>query len=200
MADFRINLVKDTVLPFRKRRLVFWGMLVYVVLCGAILAWIARAGTRSLIETSSRRELVAAEEREFRASAGTDADIVSYAATVEREMRECHTKLQSVNAILAKRVGLARILGGLVAPLPHEVNIIGFEMDDSEETIKFSVAARGTGKDAFSAGQYIALWSRDEGLMSMIGGIRSTISERKTTEGAPLMIFRFECALAGGEG
>jgi len=41
MADFQINLIKDIVLPFSKRRLVFWGMLAYVALCGVVLAWVA---------------------------------------------------------------------------------------------------------------------------------------------------------------
>ena len=123
MADFNVNLIRDMVTPYARRKQMFWGMVVYLIVFGVAVVFVAGDLTRKMIGTAAGRREV--EDVEARAWKGEErkGDIESYARSMEGELRSASGKLKSIDNMLGKRRGLARVLGGLISPLPQAVKL-----------------------------------------------------------------------------
>jgi hypothetical protein len=196
MATFGINLIRDYTPPPETRRMIFLGMIVYLVVCGVILVFLSHRGASRLVATHGMRLQIGVLENQFRREHPGQNNLLVYGRELKQQMEEFAGKLEAINAVCDQRTDLARILLSLSAPLPRDVNIASVNLDREKGAVEFEVAFLvGEHGEAVDASRLIAAWNSDPALMAQVGRISSMKSERRRLEGKTLDVWRFECAL-----
>jgi len=199
MVVFEINLIRDQAIPARKRRALFWATSLYLLACGALLAWGANQATRRLIAAAHARQEIAQLNARARLGLPARGDALLQSRALQRQITDCAERLESVDRVLASRLNLPAILNGLLAPLPNGVYVINFDLDGPKRELTFDVAVpiRGTAADV-SAGSWWRSGTPTPGLMSHLTRIRSEFTQRHKLEEKPVFYMRFASALADG--
>ena len=81
MAEFTINLIKDRVMPLKKRRRIFWSMISYVSTCIFAVVAIVFMASRELLHASRQRADMARITTKFREDHPGQSDIFRYSDT-----------------------------------------------------------------------------------------------------------------------
>jgi hypothetical protein len=201
VSVFNINLVTGDVLPRKRRAALFWGMVLYLMVCGAVLALIAYQTTRSFVKTSNERDSIRRSEDEFKelhlASGDLDAGLQQLREQLDRECM----RLTVIDGILEKRTNMAVILAALSQGLPPDLYILNVASEEKKKTLTFDlVIPVGKSIGSPNASELIAHWTGKESLMREVSTIRSLVSERQRIGGNPVFLLKFECRLRKGSG
>ncbi len=200
MADFEINLIRDRVMPKPFRKGLFWGMIVYLVLCSVGLAIVVRRATLRMVDaTEQHREMKAIQQR-FRSDHAEQRNVRSYAQGLRQRMTESADILAGIDACLRDGISLPPVLLGLAKPLPKESVLVNLDLELQKGTIQFSVMTPTRKGHAVTAGQIIDLWNKDDILNAHLKEIRTETSQRQYRSGRPVIVHRFSATFATGSG
>ena len=196
MAVFSINLIRKRTLPPRTRRRLFWGMIAYLALCGAVLVVIANRGTRRLQATERSRQQIAVMERQFCDQHPGQQDLLLYGKTVKQELSSLAETLEAVDLVCRERVYLARVLLALSQPLPKNVDLLKLSLNNNRQTLEFEIAFPiGESGDAVDAARLVASWNENADLTAQVGTISSVKSQRLRKESQLFDVWQFAGAL-----
>ena len=196
MVPFTINLIKEHTAPPQQRKRMFVGMVIYLVACGVILVGMAYHATQRLVRAAALQAETVRLEARFERQHPGEKDIVAYARGLKAALDDHAVKLESVRATRGKRVDLARVLLALSAPLPGDVNIVSFEFNEDQGALEFElVVPVGGGGEAMDASQLVGIWNGDPALMSRVGKISSSRSQRQRLEGTAVYVMHFACTV-----
>lgn len=201
MTTFNINLVSSDVLPRRQRSMLFWAMVVYLLVCGTILALIAYHTTRSLARTLGERVVVLRSEAGFKQLFSTAGDIDSRLAELKTQLDEECMRLTIIDGILQHRANISVILSGLSRGLPQGFYILNVGMKEKKGTITFElVIPVGESIGSPNTSELIAHWRANRPLMREVSTIKSLVSERQRIDGKTVFMLKFECQIQKGQG
>lgn len=190
-ATFRINLIRGSIAPRATRRRIFWGMLLYLALCGGILAGVANHATRRLMAISTQRAQIAAMAAEFRRDHPGQTDMARYAARLKDEAAAYANKLEIIGGIRSRRMDVARVLLALAKPLPGNVDLANLRLDGRKRSLDFELAFPVKGAGGVDAGPLIDAWNQNAAIMENVGRIGSVRSRRQTVQGNPVEMLEF---------
>jgi len=201
MAVFQINLIRERTIPARRRKAIFWGVSVYLVLCIALLAFVANHATRRLLATRRLRHEIVRLENQFQLVYPGMHDILAFARQSEQKLTAYARDLESIDAFLADRLNLSGLLASLKAPLPEGVHLFNLDLDQDDKTLSFDIVLpAGSMESSVNGARLANFWNADEVLMSQAGRIRSVAAQRNRVQNQQVMILRFTTALDGREG
>ncbi len=199
MSTFNINLVAADVLPRKRRAMLFWAIVSYLVVCGALLVLIAYGTTRSFVRTASERDAIRRSEAEFEqlypSGGNTESGLRQLRESLDRECM----RLTVIDGILEKRTNVSVILAALSQGLPPDLYILNVGLEEKKTTLTFDlVIPVGKSIGSPNASELIAHWTAKESLMREVSTIRSLVSERQRIGGKPVFLLKFECQLRKG--
>ena len=196
MAVYEINLIRERTTSPGMRKFLFWGMVVYLALCGAILVRVSNQAAKKLVVAMENGRHVQALERQFRRT-GADRDpILAHARRLRDEIASYSGKLEAIGRGTARRLDLAQMMIRLAVPLPDGLSLARMSVDRAEGQIEFDVVAPAD-RSAYSvtASDLISLWEKDEVLMSRLQRIRAVISERRRMGQRTVLVLQFASPL-----
>src|SRR3989338_3708690 len=124
--SFEINLIKNEVIPFRKRRTFFFGMIIYLAICGISFAILSHSSTLKFIKMIDYEWDTMSLEATYRRFHPAEKDIFNYARDLRSRMAISAERLEAVDNILSKYINLAYLLEGFSTKLPADGHIDNF--------------------------------------------------------------------------
>jgi hypothetical protein len=116
MPVYQINLIRARTTPPGRRRAIFLGMMVYLLVCGGILAWMANGASRQFVYSSRLRTQITALEQQFRREHPGKTDILAYGKDLKQSLQELTGSLEAVRKVCGQRVDVARVLLRILLP------------------------------------------------------------------------------------
>ena len=194
MAEYNINLIRERVLPKRLRHGLFWGMLVYLLLCGACLAFVVHRSARKFVDASKiYREMKVLETQVLCGS--PEEDVVAYAERLRPEVVAAADILTGIDVSLQQGIDFVSIMLGLARPLPASCFLINVRLQVDKNMIQFSVLTPAERSSSHTAGEIIDLWTREGGLEMHLGEIQAAASQREFRSGRAVVIHRFKAEI-----
>lgn len=198
MVKFKVNLIRDRVLAKPLRKALFWGVLVYLLLCGAGLAYLVHRDTSRFVDiTGHYREMKAVEEQLMLSHPGSK-DVISHLKEVKPLLVKNANILSGIDRGLDLDFNFASILLGIAKPLPKDCVLRSVGYKKKSGVLKFSVSTPVNKPTSRLAGQLIDIWKKDAELWRQLGDIRSEASSREYQAGRAVMIHRFEAKPGDG--
>ena len=203
MAQIEVNLIRDRVIPRGLRKGVFWGMMVYLMLCGAGLAFVAHRAALRFVDAAEQHREAKLINEQFRGNHPDESSMRSYAQKLRERMALAADVLDGADMGFKQDVALTRILLGLAKPLPEECVLVGVDLQKKKKTIQFSVMAEDRKSKSMTAGQIIDHWAEDGMLRTQLKDIRAEASQSEYRSGRRVRVHRFSAKLdrkVGGDG
>jgi hypothetical protein len=200
MALFEINLIRGQVMDKRFRKGLFWGMFAYLILCCVGLSFVVHRAAVRLVDANEQRREVKLIERQFFADYPDASSMLSNVRSMRKQLELDAKLLTDVDAILRKRVDVARVLLGLAQPLPDDVVLVNMDIGQKEGGIHFSVMTPSDLSSRLMASEIIKLWAKDGTLDSELKDIRSETTQREYRSGRPVRVHRFSASLVNRGG
>jgi len=196
MLMFEINLLKGRAASAPVRKALFWGVVAYLVLCIAALAWMANSSTHRLLRASRLRRDVDAAEREFQKTHNRTQDILEFAQRAKSRLEMDAQSLETIERLIRNRVSLVNIISALTAPLPQGVDLLKLDLDSLAGEINFSVVIpEGRAEQQISGGRLTSVWNADETLQVRLERIRAISTRRDRVDGRAVVIMQFSAGL-----
>ncbi len=196
MVMFEINLMKDRAFSAPVRKVLFWGVSLYLVICIAALAGIANWGTHRLIAAARLRESLAEQEEQFHKTHHRSQDILEYARRARTRLEIDAESLETIDGLIRNRVSLVSIISALTAPLPVGVDLLNLTLNGKEGSINFSVVIpEGRSDDRISGGRLTSIWNADETLQLRLERIRAVSTKRDRLQGKTVVVMQFSAGL-----
>ncbi|NQU40783.1 MAG: hypothetical protein HQ523_12585 [Lentisphaerae bacterium] len=196
MLMFEINLIKNQSLSAPMRKLAFWGVVLYLVLCISGLAFLANRGTLRLIDARRLREHIMTLEDDFQKTHHRAQDILEFAVRAERRMEMDAESLEMIDKLIRNRVSLVNIISALTAPLPIGVDLLELKLDGDKKAITFGVIIpEGRAERHISGSHFTSVWNADETLQSRLELIRAVSTKRDRIDGGAVLVMQFAADL-----
>ena len=196
MAVFEVNLLKGRAISAPLRKIMFWGLSLYLVVCITVVAFLANWATQRLIRAARQRHSIDEQEKVFLRSHPDAHDILDFARQSEARLMTDARNLETIDALISRRVNLVAIVSALTAQLPARTYLLNFELVPKGRTITFDVAIPAGGMETrITGGQLMGLWNADEVLASNIEPVRAVSTERHRVLGQSALIMRFSAKL-----
>lgn len=198
--NFRINLIKNSTLPLKKRKAIFLSMVSYLSICAIIFIILCIKIRFNFAGINRERENVARAEKTFCQSNPSIKSASTYNADMRSRMIQHIETLEAVEDVLSKRINLTPLLIRFALPLPSDAYIDNFKLDTSKKGLSFSVITPSTKtKNGSYTSGLISAWKNDSILMANIKHIESSASQRKNEGKDTSLILEFSCSLAKGD-
>ena len=197
--NFQINLIKNRVLGFKKRRAVFLALIMYLAACALALVYLSNRVSDKFVSSARLRQEVMDLEHKFRQLQPKQADLLEYSSGVKTKTAQYIQKLEVIERVLSGRINLARLMQKFSEILPASAYINNLSLDSKKQALDFDVvlpedAAAGN----FNTSQLISAWQKDSTVMADIEYIKSSSSQRQKISGQSVAILKFSCSLAKG--
>ncbi len=194
---YRVNVLRDQVTPPALRRSLYWGTMLYIVVCGAALAALTYAATSRFVRADAARLQMRGIEDQFRADYPKERQILAYAEDLRRELMARQALLGQVNQSLGERAGLAHVLAGLVKPLPSGTYLIDFVYAAKDRKVGFTIVTPAdVSSMTVTAGTLLGLWQNEPGLTGRLSDIGSEVSQRQMYNARAVLAHRFTGQIA----
>ena len=196
MAYFEINLIKDSVTPPQRRRLIRRALISYFLCCGAALVTICYRGTQSITALRAQRHMVELLEQPLLANAALARDVPQYVQALNGDLERAAEKLARIDELLEQRITLVPILLGLVAPLPQESSLASLEVDLKSSSMRFDLIMPINPTERVTHSSLVlAAWHNDPHLAKRVQNIRLVTTQRKYIRGRNVFVAHFEGTL-----
>ncbi len=195
--DFKLNLIKNDVLPSDKRKIVFFSMILYIFIIGLILVSLSYKTASTFVKTADYKRDAANFKNAHLNDINGRNDISGYIKDMKDKMLYYAGKLESVNKILSKYVNLPGILKGLSASLPAGSSVDNFSFNSEANTLEFDIIMpEGQAKDRLNTNELISNWKKNGYLMSCIKDIESTSVSKQARGESSVFVSKFSCSLS----
>jgi hypothetical protein len=189
---YDINLIRDDTPTPARRWLFHFGMILHVLIWGAILTALAYHGTLKMMKAFEQRSTIASLHQRFVGSHPGIHDEFKYLRTLVSEIRQDSQALETIDQVLSRRADLGGILLGLAMPLPTRVQVLRLEQFDNNQ-LSFDITVPSAMTNAVSSTSLIAAWNAEELLENRISNLRSVSSHRRRVGADSSVVLRFEC-------
>lgn len=190
--EFGINLIKDSVIPEKKRENILFAVIVYLFCCAMIFAFFSYISVKKILEISELRRQVMVM--------GDHMD------EIKTKALSYSKALQSIEQALAQRIDLSRLFRRFYAHIPpggyvDNIDIKrGTREESNDRILRFDIIVPDMGRnEGFNASDLIASWQRDGELMAGIKRIQSSTTYRHNSkESGSRFVASFSCVICEG--
>ncbi|MFH1622278.1 MAG: hypothetical protein ABIA97_04065, partial [Candidatus Omnitrophota bacterium] len=178
-----------------KRKKVFLSISAYFFICVLVfIVFIIRIGTGLISLNSLKKETLSLENRLNQGQ--PQRDISEYNEELRLKITSYLNKLNAIDGVLSKTTDTTELLQRISKPLPKRSYIDDFNLDNDKKTINFNVVSPvGENEQEINLSDIIALWKKDQVLMSIINQINSSQSKREKKGQDSVLISQFSCTL-----
>ena len=196
MVYFSINLVKDSVPPRARRRLIRWTLLAYFLGCGAALVIVCYRGAQALVTLWGEQERVARMERPLLGLTAASRGVPPHVKAMCEDLERTGGKLAHADEFLGQRILLAPLLLGLVLPLPEDSTLASLEVDRQTGLVRFDLIMSINFTNQMTHSSFLmAAWTNDVHLAKGVQNIRLVTTQQKTIRGCKVFVAHFEGVL-----
>jgi hypothetical protein len=196
MVDFNINLAKTMVSTPEQRQRFYNRMLIYLVLCAAVLVYVAYLASLNLVK-------VVQSNRESDALILTTSSITDQGKTFYKNPDETYQQLniyakdlETLRNLLSKRAHFLPVLNQLFVDFPDDIALQSLTATASSKTIGFGLVAPYLDEKGESpVGKLQAQWKGNKELLNRTTGVRQVTSERRLIDDTAAVFVKFECVL-----
>ena len=201
MVEYRLNLIRDRIVPSRWRKALFLHMTLHVGACGLLLAWVKWQATRNIVRGRQNRRKAAELTRQFVQGEASAEGVFEYADLLRAGLALRAETLDEIGDALKTRPDLARIMLGLSNQLPYGVYITDFDFDSAQRQVDLQLMiTEGADLAKLSISKLIERWQGDELLEGRIKSIKSVTSQTASVDERKISVWQFMCALNTGGG
>ena len=196
MVMFEINLLKHRAISAPVRKVMFWGVSLYLVLCISALAWLANWGTHRLLRAARLRESVDELELQFQKTHHRTQDVLEFARRAKSRLEVDAQSLETIDGLIRHRVSLIDIVSALSGPLPARVHLLNFRLSRKTESVEFDIVVPTSGPESRLRGvDLMSLWNANASLRANLNPVRAISTERHTVHGQSSLVMRFTAKL-----
>ena len=193
-ADFRINLAKDITSSEEGRTRFYNGMLIYLVLCSAVLVFVAFFTSTNIQTFLKNRDERAMLLRRVAMQEGFDISAFKNPDKIYDELEAHAANIAALKKVLSQRVQLLPVIHNLFVDLPEGVVLQSLSANKSE--MAFGLVMPPPAEQSRDPVQQLrAAWEKNEELMKRVATIRPVTGERRTMGSKSVFYVQFECIL-----
>ncbi|MFA4990949.1 MAG: hypothetical protein WC569_00010 [Candidatus Omnitrophota bacterium] len=169
--ELSVNLIRHKRTPPFRRRLMFFGMIFYIIICVLFLVALCYKINDEIIKMNSY----------YRKALASRLDNSGFnRAEIKTKLTRYISILETIDTVLSGRVNLAVLLSKFYTALPPGAYLDNFRLDSDKRDLNFEVIVpMASGENSFNAGDLIFAWKQDASLMSMIDSINSSAGNRR---------------------
>jgi hypothetical protein len=197
MTAFEVNLIRDRTPAPARRKALYWGLLVYLGLCGMLLVTVVYIDTYRMITAIEYQREAAAIRRAFAERYPQQEDAISLAKSLQEGLEEDLAKVKSIEDLVDRSAHLTRILLGLTIPMSRDVVLNELRLDQETGRLVFTLSVPEA--EARKAMDLIAVWNSSANLNREVTRFR-TLSRNQTVEGGRVMVLMEVEATLRGKG
>ena len=199
MDRYQLNMARGFVMPLEFRRKWIRWFFVYVAVMGVVLALTLYDVMRDSRYWLTQREALKQRESQILARQTGYKTVEAYRASLDQKMSACDRDLSAVVAFGKKRFPVAKILMGLMEPLPIGVELsrVDFDVEAGKLGVDVAVPADVKGYDTLTPPNLVAMWEKEPLLMGTVSQISVGTSERMRLIGMNVICWRFSAVLGG---
>lgn len=186
-VDFNINLARNLVSQPERRVRFYHAMLVYLVLCGALMVWVARFSVMNVLAYLDNWQQRSQIEKNTLMATGLDESVFRNPELLSVSLENEAERLASLEAALRQRIQLLPIMYNLFLEMPADVRLQSFVA--GREGIKFGLVMDESG-DAVRTLR--ASWEANEDISKRMANIRPLTGERRTVGTNAFYYVQFE--------
>jgi len=196
MADFNINLAKSIVSTPEQRQTFYNRMLIYLVICAAVMVYVAYLASLNLVKfVQSNRD----QQMLIRTTSTVTDYGQNFYKNPEQTYQELDTyakDLATLRDLLLQRAQFLPVLNQLFLDFPDNVALQSLRATASSKSIQFElVAPYRDQKGESPVGKLQAQWKGDKELLARTTGVRQVTSERRLVGDMAAVIVKFECVI-----
>lgn len=197
MTLLRANLIRGRVLPPRRRKTLYWGILTYLGLCGVLLVAVVHMDTYRMLEALRARRKSESLLEAFHAQHPDQKDLVAYAHHLRQRLVSQIDRIRSVEEVVERRAHASQLLLGIAAPLPDDITVEEFRLDG--RTGRLSIILKAPEAQARSAADLISAWNTSSNLVDEAEGFRIlSRSQSASQDGGSVVTLEVEGKLKTG--
>lgn len=185
MMELEINLIRHIRVVSFRRRIMFFGMIFYIIFCVLFLVILCYKISDEIVKMSRyyKKALSSGVSKSGFTEAEARAKILRYIGIFE-----------TIDSVLSKRVNLSSLLSRFSAALPSGAYIDNFRLDADKQGLNFEVIMPlSKAGDSFNTGDLVFVWKQDALLMSIIDSIDSSASSRRKDGEEAYWVSEFSC-------
>ncbi len=194
---YKINLIKNKVIPYKERKLLFSVIVIYFFICVIILGVLGYRITANFVKVSDYKDKISFMEKEFSNSISEYEDFKKYRENLKLKMGMYVKKFNAVDKILNKKINLSYILDKISVVIPPDGYVDDFEFNRKENSLNFNVIIPvSQAGQSFDMSQVVSYWRKDSYLMSNIEEIKSSVTQKQGRGGEQVLKAKFTYLLS----
>jgi hypothetical protein len=196
MAEFRVNLIRERVVPTPWRKALFAHLTLHVAACGLLLAWVSWQATMRIVGGRDALRKGAAVTQQFAQDQNAAGGVFDYADLQRARLALRADALDAIGDALKNRCDLARVLIGLSNHLPYGVYITDLEFDQASRKVDLQLTVSSEADMAdLTISKLIEQWQGDELLGGRADKIKSVTSETADVKERKVSVWEFAITL-----
>lgn len=197
MTTFRVNLIRDLVPGFKKRRSLFWMMHLYILVAGAMLVYVAFIGTCDVASMQRVLKDSRLVERDFLARYEPDRGMVPYLYKLSEDVSLQAEMLSMLQSTLDQRLLVSAVLAGLALPLKNGMAITRFELKGGG-SFELDISCDQHDGERIDSSMPITAWQADAKLSSIMENIKPALVQRQLIEAKKQILLKYEGKIKPG--
>ena len=137
---FEINLIKDRVLPPRRRKALYWGLLGLPGAVRRLLVFVVYTDTHQMIAAVDNMHEATAIRKSVQEGPPGEKDMITFARTLEKGDPDDIEQVRAVEDLVDQSAHLTRILLGLTVPMSREIILDDFRLDRAAQKVAFKLS------------------------------------------------------------
>lgn len=199
--DFKLNLIKNDVLPYNKRKLVFFSMILYVLMVGVLLVFLSHKAAVNFVKISDYKTAASYFQKAQLRNPGGKKDIQAYAKDLNARMLLFAVKLETVDKILSNNVDLTSIILRLLTPLSAGSYMDNINFNAQTGTLEYDIVTPVSGmNETANTKDLISAWKKDYYLSSCVKNMETISAVTQDKGETSIFVSKFSCRLNGREG
>lgn len=170
----------------------------YLSACVLVFVFLLLMAGLNFIRINNFRKQVISLEEKFQGSS-KKRNISEYNEEMRIEITKYLNKLKAIDGVISKDIDPTQILQRISKTLPKGYYVDDFSLDNNKKTLDFNIVSPiGEKGESLDISGLIAMWKKDEDLMSAIENITSSHSQKQKKYQSTVLISQFSCTLSKG--
>lgn len=194
MVDYRINLAKSLTSTVEERVRFYNGMLIYLVLCSAILVGVVYTSTVNLLGFSENKWARAHLLDSASEKMGVDKAVFKNTDRAYAELQSYSVHLSKLRQALEQQQELLPVVRNLFVDMPKDIVLQSLLADNGRIAFGLTMPPVSTERGD-PVRQLKVAWENNEELTKRVSAIRPLTGERRTVGDKSVFYLKFECIL-----